>query len=115
MVLRDVQNGSSEMGGGSVELECIWKRVFVAVFVPKTGVLKLGMTDFIPCGSVDRKTKKEERSERTNARACFAHDGDKHMDEPKLRTGVLHSPCLSVGSNSERTQLCECWTEAVGK
>ena len=32
MVLRDVQNGSLEKWCESVGLECVWKRVFVAVF-----------------------------------------------------------------------------------
>ena len=61
-------------------------------FVAQNGMLKLGMTDFFPCGRVDPKTKKDGRHERTNARASFAHDGDKHLDERKHRTRVLHSP-----------------------
>ena len=39
-------NGSLEKWCESVELECVWKRVFVAVFFAHNGVLKLGMTDF---------------------------------------------------------------------
>ena len=57
----------------------------------KTGVLKLGMTDFFHLADLIPRPKSEERSERTNARASYAHDGEKHMDEPKHRTRVLHS------------------------
>ena len=38
--------------------------------------------------------------ERTSARASFAHDGDKHMDEPKHRTKDLHCPGIPVLSSS---------------
>ena len=110
-----MQNGSLQMWGGSVELECVWKRVFVAVFVAQNRGVEIGNDRLFRFGRADPKTKNEERSERTNARASYAHDGDKHMEEPKHRTGVLHSPCVSVVSSSERIQLCECWTEAVGK
>ena len=44
---------------------------------------------------VDPKTKNEERYGRTNARASFAHDGDKHLDERKHRTRVLQPLDLS--------------------
>ena len=58
----------------------------------KTGVLKLGMTDFFHVGELIPRPKNDERYERTDARASFAHDGDKRLDEPKHRTRVLHSP-----------------------
>ena len=86
MVLRDVQNGSLEMWCESVELACVWKRVFVAVFVAQNGCVETGNDRLFPRGRVDPKTKNDERYERTNARASFAHDGDKHWDEPKHRT-----------------------------
>ena len=91
----------------SVELECVWKRVFVADFVVQNRGVETGNDRLFPCGRVDPKTK--------NDGASFAHDGDKHLHEPKHRTRVLHSPCISVVPSSARIQLCECWTEAVGK
>ena len=45
----------------------------------KTGVLKLGMTDFSRS-----QNKNDGRHERTNGRGGLAHDGDKHVDERKL-------------------------------
>ena len=87
-----MQNGPSEMWHESVELECVWKRVFVAVFVAHNRCVETGNDRLFPCGRVDPKSKKDERYERTNARASSAHDGDKHLDGPKHRTRVLHSP-----------------------
>ena len=58
----------------------------------KTGVLKLGMTDIFHVGELIPRPKNDGRHERANARASFAHDGDKHLDERKHRTGVFHSP-----------------------
>ena len=96
MVLRDVQNGSLEKWCESVELECVWKR-------------------FCRSGRVDPKTKNDGRHERTNARASFAHDGDKHLDERKHRTRILHSPesqfCQALRRNNGMTagqKLLEC-------
>ena len=58
----------------------------------KTEVLKLGMTDFFHLGELIPRPKKEERSERTTARASCAHDGDKQMDELKHRTRFFAQP-----------------------
>ena len=73
----------------------------------KTGVLKLGMRDLFHAERVDPKTKNDGRHERTNARASFAHDGDKHVDERKHRTGVFHSPepqfCQALRGNNSMT------------
>ena len=91
MVLRDVQNGSLEKWRESVELECVWKCVFVADFDAQSGSVETGNDRLFPCGRVDPKTKNDGRHERTNARASFAHDGDKHLDERKHRRRVLHS------------------------
>ena len=41
----------------------------------KTGVLKLAMTVFFHLGELIPKTKNEERSERSNARTSYAHEG----------------------------------------
>ena len=50
MVLRDVQNGSLQKWCESVELECVWKRVFVAVFVASNGSVETGNDRRFPCG-----------------------------------------------------------------
>ena len=42
MVLRDVQNGSLERWCESVELECVWRCVFVADFDAQNGVVETG-------------------------------------------------------------------------
>ena len=58
----------------------------------KTEVVETGNDRLFPCGRVDPKSKNDGRHERTNGRASFAHDGDKHLDERKHRTRFLHSP-----------------------
>ena len=47
---RGVQNGSLEKGCESVELECVWKRVFVAVFVAQNGGVETGNDRRFPRG-----------------------------------------------------------------
>ena len=73
----------------------------------QTGVLKLGMTDVFHVGELIPRPKNDERYERTKARESYAHDGDKHMDEPKHRTKDMHCPRISVLSSSAKIQLCE--------
>ena len=98
MVLRDVQNGSSEMWHESVELERVWRCVFVADFDAQNGVVETGNDRLFPCGRVDPKAKNDGRQERPNARESFAHDGDgtgldgdKRVDERRHRTRAFHS------------------------
>ena len=43
-------------------------------------------------GELIPRPKNDGRHERTNARASFAHDGDKHLFERKHRRRSLHSP-----------------------
>ena len=88
-------------------MECVWKRVFVVDFVAQNGGVETGNDRLFPCRRVDPKTKNDGRHERTNARASFAHDGDKHLDEHKHRTRVLHSPesqlCQALRGNNGMT------------
>ena len=70
----------------SVELERVWRCVLSKTSMLKMGMLKLGMTDVVPCGRVDPMTENDGRHERPNVRESFAHDGDKHVDERKHRT-----------------------------
>ena len=57
----------------------------------KTGVLKLGMTDFFHVGELIPMPQNDSWHERNSARASFAHDGVEHLGERKHRTRVLHS------------------------
>ena len=70
---------------------CLETRFCRRLRCSKRGV-ETGNDRLFPCGRVDPKSTNDERYERTNARASFAHDGDLHSDERKHRTRVLHSP-----------------------
>ena len=81
----------------------------------KTVVFKLGLTDFFHFGElIPRPKTMEGTNEPVRARAMHMTVRNTWMN-PKHRTRVLHSPCISVVSSSARIQLYECWTEAVGK
>ena len=92
MVLRDVQNGSLEKWCESVELEGVWRCVFVADFDAQNGCVETGNDRFFHVGELIPRPRNDGMHERTDARASLAHDGDKHVDERKHRTGVFHSP-----------------------
>ena len=92
MVLRDMQNGSLEKWCESVEPGRCLEMFLSQTSMLKTEVLKLGTTDFFHVGELTPRPTTMAKHERTNARASSAHDGDKHVDERKHRTGVFHSP-----------------------
>ena len=70
----------------NVELGCVWKRFFVAVFVSQTGVLKLGMTDFFRVGELIPIPK--------------AMDG---MNEP-MRARAMHTLVTNIWMNPNTEQ-----------
>ena len=71
LVLRDVQNGPSEMWHESVELECGWRIVLVAGFVAQCGPRKPGMTDFFHVGRlIPRPQMTEDLNDSTCASAA---------------------------------------------
>ena len=74
----------------------------------KTGVLKLGMTDFFHLGELIPRPKTKKGA---NEPMMVINTWMIPNTELEFCTAFVSQLCPS----SARIQLCECWTEAVGK
>ena len=103
MVLRDVLNGSLEKWCESVELECVWRCVFVADSDAKNGSVETGNDRLFPCARVDTKTKIDGRHERSGARASFAHDWMNADTQQEFFTALESQFCQALRGNNGMT------------